>query len=281
VPEQGLALLYAYRGVGKTYIALGIAAAVASAGSFLCWKAPRSRRVLYVDGELPAKTLQERSAMILAGLEGVEPAPGSLQFITPDVQQRPIPDLATPEGQRLIEPHLEGIALVVLDNLSALCRYGKENEGEGWLPVQDWALALRRRGISVLFVHHAGKNLAQRGTSRREDLLDTVFTLKHPANYNPNEGLRCEVHFEKTRGMLGDAAKPFEVRMDSGPDGRAVWTMRRVEDVKRQEAASLQAAGMSLREIAEEMNISKSTVQRLLRNRAGDNFGEVSHCPTV
>jgi AAA domain len=200
LPEQGLAMLYAYRGIGKTFIALGIAAAVASGSRFLRWTAPRPRQVLYLDGELPAKTVQERSAMILAGIEGDGPAPDSLRIITPDFQVRPIPDLSTVEGQRLIEPHLGRIDLLVLDNLSALCRYGNENEGESWLPVQEWGLALRRRGISVLFVHHAGKNRSQRGTSRREDLLDTVFTLKHPADYNPSEGLRCEVYFEKTRG---------------------------------------------------------------------------------
>src|SRR5208282_930278 len=141
---------------------------------------------------------------------------------TPDFQERPIPDLATTQGQGLLEPHLAGIDLLVLDNLSALCRHGNENEGEDWLPVQEWALGLRSRGISVLFVYHAGKNKSQRGTSRREDLLDTVITLKHPANYNPSEGLRCEVHFEKTRSMLGNAATPCEVRMESGSDGRAV-----------------------------------------------------------
>ena len=66
---------------------------------------------------------------------------------------------------------------MILDNLSALCVSGKENEGESWLPVQRWALRLRQRGISVLFVHHAGKGGAQRGTSRREDLLDVVINL--------------------------------------------------------------------------------------------------------
>jgi putative DNA primase/helicase len=136
----------------------------------------------------------------LAGIEGDGPAPDVLRIITPDFQERPIPDLSTVEGQVLIEPHLDGTDLLVLDNLSPLCRYENENEGESWLPVQEWGLALRRRGISVLFVHHAGKNRSQRGTSRREDLLDTVFTLKHPADYNPSEGLRCEVYFEKTRG---------------------------------------------------------------------------------
>jgi hypothetical protein len=281
LPQQGLAMLYSYRGVGKTYFALGITAAVASGTRFLRWTAPRPRRVLYVDGELPAKTLQERLAMIVAGIDGGEPACEALRIITPDFQERPIPDLATAQGQSLLEPHLAGIDLLVLDNLSALCRYGSENEGEDWLPVQEWALGLRRRGMSVLFVHHAGKNKSQRGTSRREDLLDTVITLKHPANYNPSEGLRCEVHFEKTRSMLGNAAKPCEVRMESGLDGRAVWTWREVEHAKAEQAAALFAAHVSVRDVAEELGISKSQAGRLRQEWMSGQSSEVSRRPFV
>jgi hypothetical protein len=263
LPEQGLALLYSYRGIGKTFLALGIGVAVASAGRFLRWTAPRARNVLYVDGELPAKTVQERSAMILAGMEGSEPSPGTFRIITPDFQERPMPDLATREGQEILEPCLAGVDLLIVDNLSALCRDANENEGEGWLPVQDWALGLRRRGMSVLFLHHAGKNKSQRGTSRREDLLDTVITLKHPADYDASDGLRCEVHFEKTRAMLGDAAKPFEVRLESGPDARAVWSIRELEDARLLRAAPLFASGVSVRDVAEELRISKSAAGRL------------------
>ncbi len=281
LPDQGLAMLYSYRGIGKTFLSLGMAAAVASGGRFLRWAAPRARRVLYVDGELPAKTVQERIAMILAGMEDCEPGADMLRIISPDLQNRPMPDLATIEGQRLLEPQLEGVDLVVLDNLSALCRYGNENEGEAWLPVQEWALNLRRRALSVLFDHHAGKNKSQRGTSRREDLLDTVITLKHPADYNPNEGLRCEIHFEKTRSMLGDAAKPFEVRMESGLDGRAVWTCRDLEDAKAQQAALLFSSGMSVRDVAEEIGVSKSTAQRFRERWVRGEFGDVSHRPTA
>src|SRR6267378_5853453 len=104
LPEQGLVMLYAYRGIGKTYIALGVAAAVSSGGPFLRWAAPRSRKVLYVDGELPASTLKERVAKVLAGMEGPKPELGALQFVTPDLQEHPMPDLATIEGQRLLEP---------------------------------------------------------------------------------------------------------------------------------------------------------------------------------
>ena len=222
LPAQGLAMLYSKRGVGKTYISLGISVAVASGGEFLTWKAPCARRVLYVDGEMPCSSLQERLSSIIAGSKTI-PEDDSLRIITPDLQDRSLPDLASLSGQEMIEEHLEGVSLLVLDNLSALVRAGKENEGEGWLPVQDWALGLRRRGISVLFVHHAGKSGSQRGTSRREDLLDSVITLKHPSDYTPSDGLRCEVHYEKTRGFFGEEAKPFEVRMQLGDRKEANW----------------------------------------------------------
>jgi replicative DNA helicase len=184
LPTQGLALLYSKRGVGKTFLSLGISIAVASGSSFLKWAAPSARKVLYVDGEMPLSAIKQRILDINAGFDIGHPL-DNLRIITPDLQDRGLPDLSTISGQDEIEEHLDGVTLLVLDNLSALVRAIKENEGEGWLPVQDWALDLRRRGISVLFVHHAGKSGAQRGTSRREDLLDSVLTLKHPSDYHP------------------------------------------------------------------------------------------------
>ena len=39
LPTQGLAMLYSKRGLGKTYLTLGAALAVARGGRFLCWNA--------------------------------------------------------------------------------------------------------------------------------------------------------------------------------------------------------------------------------------------------
>ena len=268
LPTQGLAMLYSKRGVGKTYLSLGMAVAVASGGSFLRWKADRPRTVLYVDGEMPAVTIKERIAAIVAGSE-VEPPDANLRIITPDPQSVEIPDLSSGAGQEAIEQHLDGVDLLILDNLSALCRAGKENEGEGWLPVQGWLLELRKRGVSVLFDHHAGKAGAQRGTSRREDLLDTVITLKHPSDYSSKDGLRCEVHYEKARGFYGDDAKPFEVALKAGSQGEAVWTHRDTDLCDTDRVLRLKAEGYSIRDIADETGISRSRVHRLVKNAEG------------
>ena len=70
---------------------------------------------------------------------------------------------------------------------------------------------LRRQGVSVLLIHHAGVNGRQRGTSRREDALDTVIALRRPEDYSPEEGARFEIHFEKLRNRAdGAGALPFE-----------------------------------------------------------------------
>ena len=114
-----------------------------------------------------------------------------------------------------------------------------------------------------MFVHHAGKTGTQRGTSRREDLLDTVLTLKRPSDSSPDQGLRCEVHFEKTRAMLGDSAKPFEVKLETGPDGRAVWIMRDLENVKRNQAWELYESGATVREVRDTLGISQGMAGRM------------------
>ena len=135
------------------------------------------------------------------------------RLITPDFQDSGIRDIASSEGQADINEYIDDFDLVVIDNLSTLARSGRENEAESWLPIQEWALFLRKMGKSVLFVHHAGKGGQQRGTSRKEDVLDTVINLRRPQQYSPADGARFEVHFEKTRGFDGDDAKPFEATL--------------------------------------------------------------------
>lgn len=53
LPVQGIGILYAPRGIGKTFAALSIAVAVASGGAVFNWRAPMPKRTLYVDGEMP------------------------------------------------------------------------------------------------------------------------------------------------------------------------------------------------------------------------------------
>lgn len=260
--EQGLALIYALRGLGKTYVALCIGLAVAAGRSLFNWNAELPHKVLYIDGEMPARTMQERLQRLVQTLNIAPEYQSNFALITPDIQKQPMPNLATPEGQREIEPYLHNVALVIIDNIATLCRAGRENETESWLPVQGWLLDLRRRGISVLIVHHAGKNGDQRGTSAKEDIMDTVINLRRPKDYEADEGARFEVHLTKARGLCGSEASPFEAQLvDTGSE--LLWQIRKLENRDQEKVKIMLAQGKTVREIAEEIGISKSSVQRL------------------
>jgi putative DNA primase/helicase len=194
LPERSLAMLYAPRGVGKTLLSLSIGLAVASGSPLLRWNAPRQRRVLYVDGEMPLISLQERLRAISAGLSAIVPNDG-FRVLAADNTENGL-SIGSEMGQRALNPLLSDVDLVILDNLSTLCTNGSESASDAWVPIQNWLLKLRRQGIAVLLVHHAGTNGRQRGTSRREDALDTVIALRRPEDYSPEHGARFEVHFE-------------------------------------------------------------------------------------
>jgi len=272
LPERSLAMLYAPRGIGKTLLGLSIGLAVASGGPLLRWTAPNPRRVLYVDGEMPLASLQERLRAIALGLGRGIPNEG-FRILAADGADGGI-NLGSEEGQRLLEPLFDNINLLILDNLSTLCTTGSESASDAWVPMQNWLLKLRRKGIAVLFIHHAGTNGRQRGTSRREDALDTVIALRRPEDYSPEQGARFEIHFEKLRNRADDrGAVAFEVSLASfavGGHDAIRWSSRDLVAPILKRAAALFADAMTVREVAATLRISKSEAGRL-RARALDD----------
>jgi putative DNA primase/helicase len=272
LPERSLAMLYAPRGVGKSWLGLSIGLAVAAGESLLRWSAPRQRNALYVDGEMPLVSLQERLKEISSGYGGDIPNDG-FRILAADTVDGGI-NLSTEEGQQAIEPLLSGIDLLILDNLSTLLPSRRESASDAWVPIQTWLLRLRREGISVLLVHHAGTNGRQRGTSRREDALDTVIALRRPEDYSPEQGARFEIHFEQLRNRVDAAgAMPFEARLETlDADGQTSirWSSSDLKPPMLMRAAELFSDGMTVREVAATLRISKSEAGRL-RIRASED----------
>ena len=262
--SQDLCMIFAARGIGKTHFGIATAYALATAGKFAKWWAPKPRRVVYLDGELPGAVMQQR---LLMHCGDVEPEPGFLRVFTPDLlpDGYALPDLSTYEGQAaidaLFEPETE---VVFIDNLSAWARSGRENEAESWQPIAAWILQLRRRGIAVVLVHHAGKGGQQRGTSKREDLLDVVIGLSRPKDYTPDQGAVFVAEFTKARNLAGTDAESIELAL-GGTDEQAVWTWRTVESSTYDRVVVLAKEGLSPGEICSELEINKSNVSRALR----------------
>jgi putative DNA primase/helicase len=260
LPMQAITMLYGPRGCGKTHVAVGIGLAVATGTGFLRWQASEPKRVLYIDGEMPAGALQERLEAAKRKVLNPSFAEQNFEILAADIYRDGLPDLSSVDGREAFAPVLEGFDLVIVDNISTLCRTGKENEAESWGELQGWALAQRRAGRSVLFLHHAGKTGDQRGTSRREDVMDTVMKMSRPQDYKAQEGARFIIEYTKARGFAGDEAEPFEAWLKDGH-----WTVRDATCARDEAIRALSAEGCSQREIASELGCGLATVNRALK----------------
>ena len=111
-------------------------------------------------------------------------------------------------------------------------------------------------------IHHQGKGGDQRGTSAKEDILDTVIRLDRPKDYRSEQGARFEVHLTKARGICGADAKSFEAQLFNNGHALA-WITRDIEDAELEQVRQLIAEGYSYRDVAKEMEITLGKVQRL------------------
>lgn len=264
--ERTLGMVHAWRGVGKTHIMLGMAVASASGGQFLKWKAPEPSPVVYVDGEMAEEDIQLWMREF-SQLDGIPPIqPGFFSLIAADRQEFCLPSLSTLEGQHLIaeEVRKANAKSLYLDNISCLFRGGDEKEGTDWESAQEWLISLRRDGVSVILGHHDGKQGLQRGTSKREDPLNWVIQLKRPSDYQIEEGLRCEIHFEKARRLFGADARPFEAKLMTGEDGKPTWAISEMPEAQGIAAKRMhEEMGMSFSEIGKQLGISKGYAKKL------------------
>ena len=257
--RQGLAMIHGYRGFGKTLMAHGSSWAIAVGGGFWRWQAPEPRRVLVLDGEMPAADLQARLRDIQENSE-LTPAPGYFRIAAADTFRDGLPDLSNQSMQGFYSDVVAHADFILLDNISTLCPGAQENDADAWAVMQAWILLLRRQGKSVLLVHHDGKGGQQRGTSKKEDVLDTVISLRRPPDYTADQGCRLEVRFTKSRGFHGPDAEPFEARLSGN-----AWELSAIKSGDDDDTLkTLRKQGLTVREIADRTGLSKSTVARRL-----------------
>lgn len=154
--QGDLGYIFAARGVGKTWMVMGLLGAVSQKKDFGAWRAGEKKcKVLYVDGEMPLQLTQYRSRTL-------DMRSGDVTFLH---HEKVFDGLETSLNIGR-EDHRVGISnliksekydVLVLDNLSALAFGVDENKGEDYDPLKEWLLSLRRQNVTVIVIHHAGK----------------------------------------------------------------------------------------------------------------------------
>jgi hypothetical protein len=253
----GTALIYGRAGVGKSFLALGLALAAAGAGSILGWTAPRPRKVLYLDGEM-------RRDAVAARLRLFGPLPPSLRMWLAAEDRGSALDLSTEDGIVRLVASWGDVDLVVIDSLSSLAGI-TGHDPERWSEMRQFLAFQQSRGRAVVMVHHANRDGALRGISRRADAMDVILALRRPRDWQPSDGARFELHVEKARHRSGPDLALLEAQLCTGSDGRAEWHWHRGGSAALRRALPLLQQGMSAEAMGKAIGVSPRTAYRLQR----------------
>lgn len=263
VREASLGMIHAGAGTGKTFFGLGMAASLTHGAPFLGYAVTEAAAALYCDGEMAAYDLRERLRLLSIPLER-KAAP--LYVVTPDLSAGGIPKIDSDEGRDALLAQLEErpeIKLVILDNLACLTRPdGDDTHGaRSFSFVQDLLLECRRRGVACWIVHHSGKSGEQRGTSKRNDVLDVV--LKLTPSLSTAGHTEIAVAFEKARHMRAEAKVDFNAVLEPAMGDGLVWTRAGSQLPATERIRHMLLDGMPPTEIATELKTARSFVYRV------------------
>jgi hypothetical protein len=192
-----LGFIYAARGLGKTWLAMHLAHGAATKTNVGEWETMKQLKVLYIDGEMPPQDIKLRDAVLGKPTENLVYVNHQLLF----ERTGKVINLALSEVQDGIFDSCKNseFNMLCLDNLSTLASGVDENKSIDWEVIQPWLLRLRRIGITVLFIHHAGRNNEMRGSSKREDPASWVIRLDHPIKTEEGNGAHFISRFTKWR----------------------------------------------------------------------------------
>jgi len=266
--EKTITEISGEKGCGKTFLAMLLLIALThknKSGSKLKigkFEVKKNCRAVYIDGEMPIDLLQERFIKMTNGLKRVK----NYRIISfDDLSSRKewtsLPYL-THEGWReeiykLFE-HRQEYKVLILDNISCLCPSMNENNKEEWDTINQYLLRLKRLGVSIIMLHHAGKDSGRgsRGTSAREDNIDTHIMLKGKSELL--EGAHFEIAYDKARSFYGKEKAKWELKFtDKG--NRIIWEEVKAKKAKRDNFSAfilLLVDGMIQKDIAKHLNKS-------------------------
>ncbi|MDP1817560.1 MAG: AAA family ATPase, partial [Leadbetterella sp.] len=224
--ESSMGNIYGEKGRGKTLFLHSLAHAITSDTEFGPWPVHNNVPCAIIDGELVMEEIFDRIKDITPTFESKHP----LMLISNAYRvyqgKKPINLLDSMMQDWLLEKFLKyGIKVAFFDNLSCLAPGIDENAKKDYDPINQFRIKLKHNGIANDLVHHLGKTEKQRGTSGRDDNVDTIMILKKIPGYTPDMGARFNIEFDKARVKNDDLhlIREIEASYVKDPVGENVW----------------------------------------------------------
>lgn len=274
--ERNLVLLYGPYGSGKSTISLGLAHAAATGAPIFrdAWQPHRPYRVCYCDSEMGRQAWKTKLSQIDSASR-VSLSGECLKFICSEDMGGGCWNLSDPEAQKILYQEFLSFDLIIIDNLidfsMRLTRF--DDDIMIWRRIEVFLKQLRDEGKTVIVVHHSGKSGDQIGTSEHRKAMDTVVKLT--PNMDPEfQGLKVDMHFEKSRWFFGSAIQPLRIEYGKETDSeKQFWRTITLKEAQGEWANRKKKMGWTHNDLCKTLMINESQLKEVLGDMTDPFFG--------
>ena len=235
------------------------------------------RPVLYMEGELPSWDVKGRLADIKKDFAKRGIKWNSDYFNLATVQQQSdygFPLLHKEGGMESVEEIMEEISkrtgkkvYTHLDNISSLCSGIEENKAEAWAPLMAHFIRLKNKGHTITYHHHLNHQKYASGSTMQSRGIQMTIRLRKPDSKHkiPMKGekaMQAVVDFPKW--TLHDNSKHAQEHILTCDEDQN-WKKYPMLEENELKIIKFQEEGLSVQEMAEEMDIKEKTIYRKLK----------------
>jgi hypothetical protein len=258
--EGDTVLLTGGAGYGKTFFILEAAKTVANGGWGMDgeWECEDPCKVLFVDGEMHPKRMQER-LHLLKPSHNFTPI-SKLYLGKNGIHLNLMNHKTRADLEEFIKEY--GLKLVILDNIFSLFEGLDMQSDQEWSAINSWLNTLRGLDVVVVLVHHPNKSNDQFGTITKTWNVTTTLLLNN-AKTNGDEHACFTIKQTKGREMgLGLGGKTFQLVNGIWEVSEPASKDSSKEDALLAKTAMGLVAGKKQKTIADEVGRSVGTISK-------------------
>lgn len=294
--DECLGMIFALPGVGKSLFAMELAWRCSQGLDFMDFKFTKGVEappVLYVEGEMSARQIQDRLTMMIdRDANQIKDIKNFYIAVLKEQPKQTFQKLKTPEGRLNVELKADEIykttgkkPIIFLDNVRFLMGNFNEKEGQDWIDFVLWLATLRAKGYSTYFLHHA-VNTGEKasGSGYQDSNLDVNIKLSKPddnskTDHDEDHFTQIQFEFKKMRENVIGQMKPFimVVNKDNGQ-----WSKFPVLNKTERKIKELLDSGQEAKDIINPNveGMSKANVHKVINKLKGEKQDEVNRQTT-
>jgi putative DNA primase/helicase len=230
IQSQMIVNFSAPSGICKSWLAMYLCVGMVTAGVCLDLKAPRPRKIVYLDAEMPeidAKTRMECFSKGLTGKE-LELFDNNFEILNIDGSGQQLPDLTSELGQHIVFHHCKDADVLVIDNFISVFPETDDKDTLKMKKFTDWLRDLRASGLTVLTINHTTKDLKRLGSVILDTYNDVTIDIREAEadKTGPKKGIKKDYLsfiFSKARHLTQEQKQTINFKFGIDDSGVKFW----------------------------------------------------------